>query len=351
MSKGDRHAALTPDRLSALCYQLWMMQQAGVPLEQGVAELLEDASAPWSRELLAKLRGALEGGLPLSKALPRSGTFPAHMLHMISIGEAGGSLEQVLYDLSEYYRREAELRDAVRRAVTYPALMGLLIAVVFFLLISKVLPVFLEVFDQLGLSLSPAAAALLRLGSVGKYIAGIFSVLLALAAIAMLFLYRTEAGARFLAQRAARGKGGAAALAVDRSRFSSAMALLLGAGLTFDESMERAAELVEHSALAFRLTACRAKMADGVPFPQALRETGVFEGLQTGLLAAGFRAGAPAKAMQELSRRSAADADRRLSQMLERFEYGLVVALCAAVGLVLLSVMLPLLGALSSIGI
>ena len=36
--------------------------------------------------------------------------------------------------------------------------------------------------------------------------------------------------------------------------------------------------------------------------------------------------------------------------MLSRFEYTLVVVLCAAVGLVLLSVMLPLLGVLSSIG-
>ena len=45
-----------------------------------------------------------------------------------------------------------------------------------------------------------------------------------------------------------------------------------------------------------------------------------------------------------------AEADERLSRLLSRFEYLLVIVLCAAVGLVLLSVMLPLLGVLSAIG-
>lgn len=54
--------------------------------------------------------------------------------------------------------------------------------------------------------------------------------------------------------------------------------------------------------------------------------------------------------MAELARRCQAEADERLSRLLSRFEYLLVIVLCAAVGLVLLSVMLPLLGVLSAIG-
>ena len=56
------------------------------------------------------------------------------------------------------------------------------------------------------------------------------------------------------------------------------------------------------------------------------------------------------RAMEELSHRCAARADDALSRSLSRFEYGLVAVLCIAVGLVLLSVMLPLLGVLSAIG-
>lgn len=349
MNRRNRSADLTPDRLSALCYQLWMIQRAGAPLDEGVSDLLEDAAAPWSRALLSKLHAGLSDGLPLSDALAESGDFPPHLLRMVKIGEAGGELEQVLLQLSEYYRGEAQLRDSLQKAVTYPALMALLISVVFLVLISRVLPVFLKTFEQLGLSASSAAASLLRFGTAGKYVAGFFSVLLALTAAAALFLFRTVRGTRFFSRRA--GKYGETALAVGRSKFASALALMLGAGIPFDESFDRAAGLAEDSPLEPRVAMSHKMLSSGMPLPQALREARVFEGLQVGLLSAGFRAGMPEKAMNELARRCSDDADRRLGAILGRFEYGLVIALCGVVGLMLLSVMLPLLAVLSSVGV
>lgn len=75
-----------------------------------------------------------------------------------------------------------------------------------------------------------------------------------------------------------------------------------------------------------------------------------FSGIQSGLLSAGFRAGASEQAMEELARRCQEDAQALLERRLGQFEYALVALLCLSVGLVLLSVMLPLLGVLSTIG-
>ena len=54
--------------------------------------------------------------------------------------------------------------------------------------------------------------------------------------------------------------------------------------------------------------------------------------------------------MEELARRSQLNADVRLNQSLNRFEYGLVILLCVTVGGMLLTVMLPLLQMLASLG-
>ena len=54
--------------------------------------------------------------------------------------------------------------------------------------------------------------------------------------------------------------------------------------------------------------------------------------------------------MEELASRCREEADERLSSLLSRLEFALVLLLCIAVGLVLLSVMLPLLGVLTAIG-
>jgi len=128
------------------------------------------------------------------------------------------------------------------------------------------------------------------------------------------------------------------------------MSLMLSSGLPLDEAMDRTCQLLEGTALAPRLQACQAHMQEGLSFPRAVEDAGILSGLEAGLLSAGFRAGASERAMEELSHRCAARADDALSRSLSRFEYGLVAVLCIAVGLVLLSVMLPLLGVLSAIG-
>ena len=106
-----------------------------------------------------------------------------------------------------------------------------------------------------------------------------------------------------------------------------------------DEAMERTSELLEGSPLAERFLDCRRRVSEGASFPCAVEDAGVLTGLQAGLLSAGFRTGVSEEAMAELARRCQAEADERLSRLLSRFEYLLVIVLCAAVGLSLIHIL------------
>lgn len=338
---------LKADELSMFCYQLALMVQAGIGSEESVGILSDDARSPRERAILDQIHKSLLEGEQLSAALARTERFPAYLIRMLEIGQAAGRLDQVLSALSAYYRRESETQQSLRRAVAYPAVMAVLIAVVFLVLVARVLPVFQQVFTQLGIGLNPVAQALLRFGGISEYISAGLAVVLVVGAVILLLLFRAKGSASTFSSLFSRSQS---AKAVDRSRFASAMALMLSSGLPLDEAITRTCQLLEGSALSSKLKACAAKTNEGVSFPKAVEECGIFTGLQAGLLSAGFRAGVSDQAMEELSRRCQEEADERLGQMLSRFEYGLVVVLCLAVGLVLLSVMLPLLGVLSAIG-
>lgn len=343
VSEPKRNSPLSCDELSALCWQLSLLCRAGVPWTDSPALLLEDAQAPRVRALLERLREPMAQGHPLSAALEEAGELPPYLLRMVSIGQAAGRLDQVLTALADYYRQEAATQSAIRRAVTYPAVMAALIALVFLVLVVRVLPIFSKVFVQLGAELSPVAAALLGFSAWGKYLAFGLAGLLLLGAAVLLLLFR-GGGSHTLFTR------GATAEAVARGRFASAMSLMLQSGLPMEEALDRTAELLEGSPLAGRFSDCRTRMEAGSSFPKAVEDSGLLTGLQAGLLAAGFRAGASQEAMDELSQRCQTEADDRLTRLLSRFEYGLVVVLCLSVGIVLLSVMAPLLGVLSAIG-
>lgn len=338
MKRNERKTALTGDELSVLCWQLGQLCRAGMSWSDSAALLAEDAPTPRSRALLAGLRDALAAGVPLDRALAEAGEFPPYLLRMVSIGLAAGRAEQVLEALSGYYRRQSATGEALRRAVTYPAVMAALIA-----LVRRVLPVLTQVFAQVGGGASPMAASLLRFGGLGRWAAVALAVLLLAGAAVLLLFFRGERGAALFAR-------GATGAALARGQFASAMALMLQSGLPLDEAIDRTAELLERTPLQTQVGTCRAQMLSGVPFPRAVEDAGLLTGLQAGLLSAGFRSGASDAAMTEVAARCQAEGEELLTRLLSRFEYALVIVLCAAVGLVLLSVMLPLLGVLSAVG-
>lgn len=347
MNATSNTPALSYDALSVFCCQLSLMLHAGIGSEESVSLLLSDARQPREQELLRAVHAKLLDGAPLADALAAAGAFPAYLLRMVAIGEAAGRLDQVLTALATYYRREADTQRALRRAVAYPAAMALLVAVIFLALVSRVLPVFQQVFAQLGVGLSPVARALLTFGSASQAVTAVLAVILVACALLLFYLVRSRKGAAAYSRLFARS---AAGRAVDRSRFASVMALMLSSGLPLDEAMGRTVELLEQSALAPALRECRRRMEEGESFPRAVEGAGLLTGLQAGLLAAGSRAGVTDQAMEELARRCGQEAEERLDSMLSRFEYLLVVVLCLSIALVLLSVMLPLLGVLSAIG-
>lgn len=338
---------LPADELSVFCSQLALLLRAGIGSEEAVSILQEDAATGSEREMLGKVHSILLDGSPLSTALASAGVFPDYLVRMIEIGQASGRLDQVLSALASYYRREAATAAAIRRSVLYPSVMAVLVALIFLVLVTRVLPVFQQVFDQLGVALSPVARGLLMAGEAGKIIGGILLLLLAAGAVTLLILSRRSGSASPESKLLAHGK---AARAVDRSRFASAMALMLSSGLPLDEAMDRTIHLLEGAPISSQLKNCAERMETGEDFAKAASACGILDGMQAGLLGVGFRAGAADRAMEDLAQRCQEEADDRLNTLLSRLEFALVLLLCGAVGLVLLSVMLPLLGVLSAIG-
>ncbi len=345
LHRTDGAPVLTRTQLSDFCYQLSLLLQSGVSHEEGVGLLCQEAQGTPVHGALERLHALLAEGAPLDRALAETGAFPAHLVRMVEIGQVSGRLEEVFSALSGYYRREEELWQSMRRTVVYPAAMSLLVGAVFLVLVSRVLPVFEQLLGQLGVGLGSVAYTLLRLGSAGRGAAAVFLALLAAVSLFLFWAFRSGGGGALrLLSKTAAGR------AADRSRFASAMALMMSSGLPLDEAMEHTCRMLEDSPLSPGLADCRRRMEAGTPFPQAVEEAGLASRLQAGLLSVGTRAGAADQAMGELARRCQEEADAALERMMGRFEYAVLIVLSLAVGLVLLSVMLPLLGVLSAIG-
>lgn len=337
--------------LSSFCMSMYLVMQAGIPLAEGVQMLAEDEKDAGRRGLLTKLYEELDMGEPLGTAMAKTGEFPKYVLDMVDLGERTGNLDRVLRSLSEYYDRQEQVAKSIKNAVMYPAILLVVMILVVIVLVTKVLPVFGEVYRQLGSEMSPAAAAIMNFGvALSAHWQAVMLVLAALIAVILVCAFarpiRAALSKCFARMRSEKSIGAMVAY----TRFASAMAMTMSSGMDVDESLEMAANLTGNPVVSERITRCRELMAQGESFEDAVSSSKVLPVLYCRMITIGIKTGAADTVMSEIARRTEEQSNDRLESVVSKVEPTLVIIMSVIVGLILLSVMLPLVNVMSAIG-
>ena len=338
--------------LSSFCLELSLLVRAGVPFADGFLMLQDDDTDPASAELMKRLSELCESGAPLSIALNEAGGFPDYLLSALRVAEKTGRLETACTALSDHYERQAALKKSLKNAVAYPSVLVVIMLAVILTLIWGVLPVFDGVFAQLGLTMPPLALFLMRLSR------SVSTVVLILASIGALFALLYFAARLSAKLRDAWGKVFRSwfpktniGRAVSRSRFASAMAMALASGLDTDEALALIKTMfTSDKGAAQRIDACADFMHAGKPFEEALYLSGLLGARDSRMAALGVKTGATEAAMADIAKRADSAAQERIDTALARIEPALVAFTSVIIGGILLTVMLPLAGIMSSLG-
>jgi MSHA biogenesis protein MshG len=126
--------------LSRFAYIFVMLNRSGIPIIQ----TLEITSSTINNVILSRSIGGIiknvKEGQSLADALRESGRFTPLVLQMVSIGEASGTIDEMLMRVTDYY--DLEVDNAIKKLSTYiePILTVLLAVVVLFLALAVFLP-------------------------------------------------------------------------------------------------------------------------------------------------------------------------------------------------------------------
>lgn len=290
----------------------------------------------------------------LTQAMETSGRFPHSSVSYIKTGEETGCLDEILNSLALHYEQEQEVSEQIRSAVTYPLIMLGMMGIVIVVLLVKVLPVFQQVFQQMGMGMemNTLSLGLLKAGSILSNYSGIFLLLVVLLIVLILFLSLSEKGHTYLRNAAYHlPVFRDIPLAADYGRLAQGLSLGLKSGLTPDTSLELSAEMVSHPLILKRLEETGHLLEEGTPFYQALTDSKLFTGMEGRLISVGFQSGSADEALNQLSVKYREKAVDLISEAISIVEPTIVIILSLLVGLVLLSVMMPLLGILSDIAL
>ncbi len=337
--------------LSYFCGQMALILKAGISSIEGLYMMEDDTEASaGEKQLYTNIREELDKGGYLYEALENVGVFPSYMTHMVRIGEETGTLDNVMDSLARHYNREEEIRQSIRQAVTYPIVMSIMVLVVIFVLLLEVMPVFRQVFRQLGAEMTGFAGALVNAGDVIRQYSMVFVVILAIVLVVAIICTRTEPGKRAaLAVLSKLGFFRKLRNDISTSRFADGLALALRSGFSTDFGIEMVSEIIEDKDFKGKIDVCKEKLEDGAPFDEALKESKILSGVQARMMSIGNRTGSSDVVMEQISDINQKKIDSSINSALGTIEPVLIILLSVVIGAILMSVMFPLLGIVSSI--
>lgn len=338
-------ASLPVGDLSLFCSQAALLLKSGIPLDDGL-QAIGETMPEGGKRILSQVEEEYQKNYSLEAALENAKVFPDYLVRMVGIGERSGKLEEVLEALSAYYDRDSRMKDQIRRAVLYPMVSVCAMAVVVAVLVWKVLPIFEEVLESLGGS----AGMLSGLGPGLGIGVLVFLGLLILGAAASAILVKAGKGGWLRRTFSRIGPVRRTLEKVSASRFASVLSMLLSSGYQIEEALEFLPAILPDRDSAEKVRRISQRMGEGETLPEAIQEEGIFPGLYSRMVAIGFRTGAMDTVMEKLAGIYEEEADNAIQSLIGTLEPLLVGVLSAAVGIILFSVMLPLLGIMSSIG-
>ena len=338
---------ISNEDIASLCLELSLLFHAGVSTGDALSLLAEEGDR---RGMLKAMAEQVDSGSTLSAALRESGAFPIYVSGLVEVGERTGRTEEALAALSRYYEDRVRLSRRIRSALLYPAVMLALMLVVIGVLLVRVLPIFDDVYASLGGRLTGVAAGLLTLG---QWLEGVMPVLyIVIAVLALLVLLFSAVaplrrGVVSLWQKTRGDKGVSRKL--NNARLAQALAMGMASGLPVEEAVALSAGLMESGAKR-RCENCQKRLESGEGLGEALKKSGLLPARQSRLLELGQRGGAGDASMEKIARDLSEEGEAALDALVSRVEPALVLVCSVLVGLILLSVMLPLMHIMSAIG-
>jgi type IV pilus assembly protein PilC len=338
--------------LAIFTRQFSVMIDAGLPLVQCLEILAGQQENKSFQKILNSVRGSVEGGATLSVSMKQhEKVFDPLYYNMVEAGETGGILDTILQRLSSYIEKNVKLKRAVRSAMIYPVSVLGIAALVITLLLWKVVPIFVQLFNGLDVDLPLPTRIVIGLSNfVGSIYGLMVLVFLIAAGFAIKFWYGTPQGRMAIDRLLLRVPVvGPVLRKIAVARFTRTLGTLISSGVPILEGLDITARTSGNAVVEKAIVETRKAVEAGRSLVDPLKETDVFPGMVTQMIGVGEQTGAMDAMLQKIADFYEDEVDSAVKDMLTAIEPIMIVFLGGVVGGVVISMYLPLFSLISKL--
>ena len=337
--------------IAVFCRQFSVLLNAGVTIVEAMSLLKGQTESKQLDSVTDNISEQLRRGIVLSEAMSsHKDVFEDLFINMVKVGEVSGTLDSIMQRLADYYERNHKIRQKIKSAMTYPVILAILTVAVIVLLIVKILPMFTDILGQMGEGLPLITETLI--GVSNFFINNFWLILLAVLAILVFFRYfRKSAIGRYWIDGLKLTAPGIKNVSskIITARFARSMSILLKSGVPIINAVEIMKQIIGNSVAEQRFEACAQAIKEGKGIAGPIRDIKLFPELLVHMIAIGENSGE----LDEMLERTAGFFDMEVEEAIDRLtvliEPLMIIILGAVVGVIIISVMLPMISVMTSL--
>lgn len=330
--------------ISLFCKQMSVMLESGIPLNNAVDILEQQATSKNLKSSLKIVSKSLKEGSQLSKAmLDQEGMFPDLLIRMVQAGEKTGKLDEVLEKMSEHYTKELKTSRQIQGAMIYPAVLAFLAVAAVLALLYVVIPSFSGIFEQSGMAMPLPTRIVL---AASNFVRSSWYILFGVIGILVfLFLrYRSTEAGRYQLDRLKLNlpviKGPMQKIVT--ARFASTLATLTSAGIPLVEAIESAAATTNNAVVIEKMKIANEGLQKGERLTGMITATGLFPPMMLSMVKIGEESGSLESMLVKTSDYYEEELETAIKQLLSLLEPAMIIVMGVIIGGIVASVMLPM---------
>jgi type IV pilus assembly protein PilC len=333
--------------------QFAALVNAGVAIVRGLGVLSEQCTNPKMKAALIEISADVQAGVNLSDAMSKHpDCFDGLYVSMVEAGEIGGVLDEVLNRLSKLLEDMARLQNQIKSALAYPAVVGFLATAIFVGMTVFLIPIFANIFKDLGAEL-PALTQFLLICS--EVLRSYLSLLVIGVLFALWFLYqqyyKTPVGKLSIDTISLKiPLFGDLIQKSSIARFSRTFGALTRSGVPILTSLEIVRDTSGNQVVANAIDAAREEVQQGGMISIALLKKAVFPAMAIQMMTIGEETGQLDAMLMKIADFYEDEVEQAVKALTSILEPLMIVVVGGMVGTILLAMYLPMFKVYDSIG-
>ncbi|WKZ31298.1 MAG: type II secretion system F family protein [Candidatus Dojkabacteria bacterium] len=332
--------------------QLSTMISAGLPLSQALEILEAQAGNPKFKKVLADVTADVKGGTALAVAFRKSAdVFDDITVSLIEAGEESGHLEEILKRLATELENQKKLKDKVKSAFTYPAVIVVVIIAVIAIMLLVLVPAMEDIYSEFDAELPWVTQALVAMSNFVINFWWLIIVAVATIGILSKYYFDTPKGRKFKDKAMLRlPVFGNLIKKIQITQFTRVLSLLLKSGLSIVEALQLTSNSLSNTLFKEAVLEAKKEVEKGTPMATPIARSQVFPLIVSQMIAVGEESGQIDMVLEKMAEYYNSEVEVITNNLTTLLEPLILIVMGGVIAFIALGVYMPMFSLVEVIG-